>query len=570
MRSFLLKYTLFVFCSILVQNSYSQVNDEFYEINKSHILDGGYIKETSITRKVIFNARWAYWNSFIAMHYGNYDSISLISADDFARHKLKYSKEAPIEINDCVYFNPLESFQRIRQNPQVFSVNAINKKQEKESYSFPANLVPNSIRFNIKIEDLEIIPKQEVLLIDSNPVSNFNEYLRPFYFRKFEVTNGEYREFVNWVKDSIMKTELIKKGYGDYGRMVLENIDTCYEINRKSKIDFKNRNIVNTLDKFYIEGDRFYGIKDVNSEILIYNNNGQLVPIYPDTLSWVKDFTYSYNEPMTNGYFWHPYYNDNPVVGVTFHQASAFLKWKTIQHQKELDEKGINFKVKYELPTDLEWDMAATSSVGENGMEIYKDYYSKISDESWVTNLNLWRKDRVRIDSINEEGYSFESYITDPVDRLLSVNNNLLGVKDSDGSLFTIKSNIDLLTKSERKTIKPYMAKDELGICFMGGNVSEWLQDSYKDQWKPIFEMRQKQLATFDTEEQHLIAAIEQYYDKRNDTNGVLVRGANWFDERYSNTFGRNIEGVNAKVFVNPDSAHCTLGFRYVIHIEPK
>ena len=26
----------------------------------------------------------------------------------------------------------------------------------------------------------------------------------------------------------------------------------------------------------------------------------------PDTLCWIRDFTYSYNEPQTRNYFWHP------------------------------------------------------------------------------------------------------------------------------------------------------------------------------------------------------------------------------------------------------------------------
>ena len=53
------------------------------------------------------------------------------------------------------------------------------------------------------------------------------------------------------------------------------------------------------------------------------------VPIYPDTTVWVKDFNYSYNEPMHNDYFWHDAYNNYPVVGVSWHQAKAFCEWRT-------------------------------------------------------------------------------------------------------------------------------------------------------------------------------------------------------------------------------------------------
>jgi hypothetical protein len=38
------------------------------------------------------------------------------------------------------------------------------------------------------------------------------------------------------------------------------------------------------------------------------------VKVYPDTTVWIKDFAYSYNEPMHNDYFWHKAYGDYPVV----------------------------------------------------------------------------------------------------------------------------------------------------------------------------------------------------------------------------------------------------------------
>ena len=29
----------------------------------------------------------------------------------------------------------------------------------------------------------------------------------------------------------------------------------------------------------------------------------EIINVYPDTLTWIHDFTYSYNEPMSNMYF---------------------------------------------------------------------------------------------------------------------------------------------------------------------------------------------------------------------------------------------------------------------------
>ena len=38
----------------------------------------------------------------------------------------------------------------------------------------------------------------------------------------------------------------------------------------------------------------------------------EIVNIYPDTLVWLADFTYSFNEQMHDNYFWHPAYDNYP------------------------------------------------------------------------------------------------------------------------------------------------------------------------------------------------------------------------------------------------------------------
>ena len=41
-----------------------------------------------------------------------------------------------------------------------------------------------------------------------------------------------------------------------------------------------------------------------------------IINVYPDTLCWIRDFTYSFNDPQASLYFWHPSFDDYPVVGV--------------------------------------------------------------------------------------------------------------------------------------------------------------------------------------------------------------------------------------------------------------
>ena len=79
--------------------------------------------------------------------------------------------------------------------------------------------------------------------------------------------------------------------------------------------------------------------------------------VYPDTLCWIRDFEYAYNEPFTTRYFWHPAYNDYPVVGVTWEQANAFCHWRSSMLENSASRNRAAHA--YRLPSELEWEYAA-------------------------------------------------------------------------------------------------------------------------------------------------------------------------------------------------------------------
>lgn len=508
-------------------------------------------------------------------------------------YKYHLFSKAPLKIKDCVFFNPYENFIANYSAEQSdglgdWKLNNTLSVWEKQHKLLLG--LPYSLRFYIDTAEITLKPEQIEMNLDTNFKFPYEKYLKPFYFRKYEVTNAEYREFTNWVRDSIAHVLLgdvddpdnlgqhyiLPKNYDPLGEPPESSI-----IDWNAKIDWENEEVRLILEDpnyglFIPEHERFYMRKQIDPRKLNYvyykENDGKIVRtiinIYPDTLRWTHDFNYSFNQPMSQNYFWHPAYNDYPVVGVNYYQAIAFLHWKTLKHQKELDAKGIKLKVEYDLPNEAEWDIAATADFCEKEISIYTNNYYYLADENWITDLSL-KQDRFgrRTDSINEETNTY--YVTLTQDNLfeqLQKNSIFRGNLGIEGAIYTQKCFIEKSDKNELLNSN----KDELGICFMGGNVSEWLKESYSENWNPIFTKRQQLLKTFKGEDCKILSELEMYYDKRNDKNGKLVRGSNWWDERFSSKLGKNVEGMNAKLFVSPDSAHCTLGFRYVIHISPK
>ena len=138
----------------------------------------------------------------------------------------------------------------------------------------------------------------------------------------------------------------------------------------QEKISDEHRTLENDLHPFTEEQQGrdldlgFFNKKGGNNAMRGHEDRSRFIiqekiMVYPDTLCWIHDFTYSFNEPMTNMYFWHPAYDDYPVVGVSWTQAKAFCIWRTQLLNSFRLLNGENFVQDFRLPTEAEWEYAA-------------------------------------------------------------------------------------------------------------------------------------------------------------------------------------------------------------------
>lgn len=185
---------------------------------------------------------------------------------------------------------------------------------------------------------------------------------------------------INWNVSSVDKSGMATENplYGDDGLFLVGDdrfastweIDTRKLFYRYFWVDYEQ-----AAKKQQYGGNKYeYGIKDGvytgNPADGKYSKDGkvarkdlirqEIVPVYPDTLCWMTDFAYSYNDPMMKSYFSHNAYDDYPVVGVSYLQAKAFANWRTeIKAEFARSTSGEPVPLEFRLPTEAEWEYAA-------------------------------------------------------------------------------------------------------------------------------------------------------------------------------------------------------------------
>ena len=259
--------------------------------------------------------------------------------------------------------------------------------------------------------------------------------VRSFWMDETEITNSEYRQFVYWVRDSIAR-RLLGDQFEEF--LITEDalgneIDPPY-LNWDEELDWTNTEYAEILEEmYYPEKERFFRRKELDTRKLeyeyewvdlqqaakrsnrynfetkqyegqVYDVKGQLnditdrssfimkdrVLVYPDTLCWIADFTYSFNEPWTQMYFWHPGFDEYPVVGVSWKQATAFCIWRSNLLNNFLQAEGQPLAMLYRLPTEAEWEYAARGGI-KAGIYPWGGYYTRNNRGCFLANFKPLR-----------------------------------------------------------------------------------------------------------------------------------------------------------------------------------
>lgn len=327
--------------------------------------------------------------------------------------------------------------------------------------------------------------------------------VQSFYIDEVEVSNVDWHEFLT---DIIGGTESFYQFLSD----TIPCCD-CYKPKREMQLGMsRGLGAIESNDPTAIDLTRF-------EELL------------PDLTVWCKDL--AFNDPIAEQYFNHPAFYTYPVVGINWHQANAYCRWRTDAVNKSIleEDEGAILYPAYRLPTEAEWEYAARGLM--------------------ESSIYAWEGKSLR----NHKGMFRANF------------------KHGRGDYSGWRGNGNRM--SDRYMITAPVSSfwpNDFGLYNMSGNVAEWTQDTYRilayedvedinpyrrqgkteiepDQWLDDVNYKQKESLLFNPDPYNPDSDI---FD-----NVKVVRGGSWKDIAYYLSPG-------ARRKFHADSAGNYIGFR--------
>ncbi|MES2701387.1 MAG: SUMF1/EgtB/PvdO family nonheme iron enzyme [Bacteroidota bacterium] len=330
--------------------------------------------------------------------------------------------------------------------------------------------------------------------------------LAGFYMDATEISNQEYRQFTNWVRDSIANTIL-----GNFK----DNPDGTQRLDNKM-VKWRDPEVQDQLASMYVPAEQSgWGKKEFDAGKLEYTYStfdyaGSIqhptesrekfvvrrsVRIYPDTTVWMRQFNYAFNEPIAQQYFWFQGFNRYPVVGVNWNMCNAFCDWRTQSWKSAREQQRLYTESRFRLPSEQEWEWAARGGRNEAPFPWGGPYI------------------------INKKGCYLANFKPQR------------GNYAADGGLYTVP-------------VDKYAAND-YGLKNMSGNVSEWTASAY-------FGGAYNQMSDINPAIGYTPGEADAQYMRRK-----VVRGGSWRDVAY-------FLQVGTRDYEYMDTAKAYIGFRTV------
>ena len=307
------------------------------------------------------------------------------------------------------------------------------------------------------------IDNPEELWGNGTPVRDIS--VDDFWMDRTEVTNKQYRQFVNDVLDSIISKRMQNPLYNNDREKVLESLYITNPVTGEKKIDGRQLIYKYEVYDYAQEALRKHRLnpseRNLNTDLSVNPNevvliskdtafvdawgnitrqsitrplsgpydflNTYIVNIYPDTTCWINDFPNADNEMYLRYYWNRKEYENYPVVGVTWEQANAYCAWRTEMMRKELGKEG-EAEQRFRLPTEAEWEYAARGR---------------------FQNEFPWAKE------FRDKGFHFANFMADE------------GNLTKDGNIITSQVGI--------------YAPNSNDLYDMAGNVAEWTSTAFTD-----------------------------------------------------------------------------------------